>query len=101
MYHIVCEADDRKKEVSVVFCGFSKRFDRVWCEGLLYKLEARWITGSLLLWFKRYLSDRKQKVIIGNESSCTGQIKAGVCQGSVLGPFLFMVFINDIIENIR
>ena len=79
--HIMWEALDRKKEISFVFCDISKGFDRVWCEGSLYKLEARRITGSLLLWFKSYLSDRKQKVIISNKSSCTGQIKTGVHQG--------------------
>ena len=89
VYHIMCEALDKKKEVRVVFCDISKAFDRVWHEGLLYKLEAIGITGSLLLWFQSYLSNRKQKVVIGNDSSCTGQIKAGVPQGSVLGHFYF------------
>ena len=57
----MCEALDKKKEVRVVFCDISKAFDRVWHEGLLYKLEAIGIIESLLLWFKSYLSNRKQK----------------------------------------
>ena len=62
VYHIMCEALDKQREVRVVFCDISKAFDREWHEGLLYKLEAIGITGSLLLWFERYLS-------IGNKKS--------------------------------
>ena len=59
------------------------------------------ISEALLLWFISYISNRKQKVIIENSSSKTGDIKAGVPLGSVLGPLLFLIYINDTTENVN
>ena len=94
------EAVDNGKEVRAVFCDISKAFDRVWHEGLLYKLRSFGIDGRLLKWFKSYLSHRKQRVVIPGASSEWNYITAGVPQGSVLGPLLFLVYINDIVCNI-
>ena len=84
-----------------MFCDISKAFDRVWHEEVLYKLGRMGISGALLLWFESYIFNRKQKVIIENSSSKTGDIQAGVPQGSALGPLLFLIYINDITENVN
>ena len=99
VYHLLCEALDNKKDVRVIFCDISKAFDRVWHDGLLCKLQRIGICDDLLKWYKSYLMRRKQEVVLGNTKSRIGEINAGVPQGSVLGPILFLIFIYDITEN--
>ena len=100
LYHIFTEALDAGKEVRTVFCDISKAFDRVWHEGLIYKLKAAGVSGDVLRWFQSYLSGRRQRIVLPGSFSEWVYIKAGVPQGSILGSLLFLLYINDIVKNI-
>ena len=100
LYNTFCQALNSGKEVRAVFCDISKAFDHVWHVGLLHKLKASDVTREILDWFKHYLSDRKQRVVLPGAISDWVFIRAGVSQGSILGPLLFLIYINDIVTDI-
>ena len=84
----------------VIYLDFQKAFDTVPHCRLLKKLDAYGIKGNLLLWIKSFLTNRPQQVILNGSASKTFSVSSGVPQGSVTGPLLFLVYVNNIPEQV-
>ena len=98
--HLAFE-DPKSLELCAVFLDISKAFDKVWHQGLLVKLKQNGISGNLLMLFENYLHNRKQRVVLNGSFSDYSVIESGVPPGSVLGPLLFLIYINDLEKNIK
>ena len=101
LYNRICSALDSGPEIRMVFFYISKVFDKVWHTGLIFKLHAAGIDGKVLSFLRDYLSNRTQKVVLPGGSSKSLPVRAGVPQGSVLGPLMFLVYINNIVDNLE
>jgi len=95
------EMIDKSEPIDVIYLDFKKAFDTVPHHRLISKLKAYGISGPLLDWIKDFLTDRRQKVIVNQKSSEFKTVTSGIPQGSVLGPILFVIFINDLPETVK
>ena len=87
--------------VDVIYLDFQKAFDKVPHQRLLMKLAAHGLGGDILQWIGNWLSNRKQRVVLNGQYSGWRDFLSGVPQGSVLGPILFGVYINDIDDSVN
>lgn len=91
---------DDREDFDIVYLDFRKAFDSVPHTRLLSKLRGYGVVGSVLDWIRAFLTDRTQRVRVGNEMSDMASVISGIPQGSILGPVLFTLFINDLPESV-
>ena len=92
---------DQGVETEACVLDFSKAFDKVNHRKLLYKLASYGVSYQLISWVDDFLSNRTQKVVIDGEDSSEAPVTSGVPQGSVIGPAMFLFYINDLPDNLK
>ena len=90
------DAIDNDLQVDTLYLDFRKAFDSVPHRRLLKKIEAYGISGNILMWLKDFLDGRLQRVVLDGFESGWNRVISGIPQGSILGPILFIIFVNDL-----
>ena len=96
----IYQSFDERPDASSVFLDISKAFDKVWHDGIIFKLKQNGISGNLLNLLSNFLRNRKQRVVLNGQTSSWADVNAGVPQGSILGPLFFLIYINDLADDL-